>query len=139
MRSLFTRLKGLSPYAVLFIRLAFGFHLLYYAVPPLWNGTVVEGAEWLGSLGVPFPVLMSWLYILTEFLGGIMLIVGFQTRLVAIPLIITFLVAYFLVHGGDPYEDSFQALQMLAVSCYFLFHGSGKLSIDEAFKLELAD
>jgi putative oxidoreductase len=74
---------------------------------------------------------MSWAYILTQFIGGVLLIIGYKTRLIATPLIVTFLVAYFLVHAGDPYKDSFQAIQMLAVSLFFLFNGSGKLSLDD--------
>jgi len=41
---------------------------------------------------------MSWAYILEQFIGGIPLMIGFKTRLIAIPLIIMFLVAYFLIH-----------------------------------------
>jgi putative oxidoreductase len=74
---------------------------------------------------------MSWAYILTQFIGGVLLIIGYKTRLIATPLIVTFLVAYFLVHADDPYKDSFQAIQMLAVSLFFLFNGSGKLSLDD--------
>ncbi|NVK52106.1 MAG: DoxX family protein [Flavobacteriaceae bacterium] len=122
---------------VLFIRIAFGFHLLHYSWNDVINFSAGDNAEWLGSLGVPFPFIMSWAYILTQFIGGILLIIGFKTRLIAIPLIITFLVAYFLVHASDPYKDSFQAIQMLAVSFFFLFNGSGKLSLDDYLKSKI--
>jgi len=74
---------------------------------------------------------MSWAYILEQFIGGIPLMIGFKTRLIAIPLIIMFLVAYFLIHTSDPYKESFQAIQMLAVSLFFLFNSSGKLSLED--------
>lgn len=138
MNSIFNTLQRLvlnkSYLGVLFIRLAFGFHLLYYSWSDVVNLSAGENAEWLDSLGIPFPIVMSWLYILTQFLGGLLLIIGFKTRLIAIPLILTFLVAFFLVHATDPYKDSFQAIQMLAVSFFFLFNGSGKLSLDDYLK-----
>jgi hypothetical protein len=36
-----------------------------------------------------------------------------------------------LVHLGKTYKESFEAIQMLAVSFFFLFNGSGKLSVDD--------
>jgi putative oxidoreductase len=82
-------------------------------------------------MGVPFPYLMGWIYILTEFIGGIAIIVGFKTRWFALPLIFNFIVALVLVHLGKTYKESFEAIQMLAVSFFFLFNGSGKLSVDD--------
>ncbi len=124
------RLELFAPYAILLIRFTFGFHLLYYSWGSVITMSAGDNAGFLESLGVPLPHVMSWVYILTEFIGGILLIIGFKIRWIAIPLIITFLVAYFVVHSGDPYADSFQALQMLAVSVFFLLHGSGDLSVD---------
>jgi putative oxidoreductase len=125
------KLAFLQPYAAVFIRLAFGYHLIQYSYNDLFELTAGSGnAQWLGSLGVPFPYLMGWVYILTEFVGGVALVLGFQTRWFAIPLLINFIVAYGLVHSGDEYKKSFEAIQMLAVSLFFLFNGSGKLSLD---------
>ena len=125
------KFNPIAGYAPLIIRLAFGLHLIYYSGEAVLTLSAGESADFLASLGIPFPALMAWIYTLTEFIGGIFLIIGFKTRWIAIPLIITFLVAAFIAHAGDPYEDSFQALQMLAVSIYFLIRGAGKLSVDE--------
>ncbi|MYB39537.1 MAG: DoxX family protein [Gammaproteobacteria bacterium] len=60
-----------------------------------FEGTV----RWFeGSLGLPLPELMVVLVIGAEFVGGILLLVGLATRLVAIPLMVTMLVAAFAVH-----------------------------------------
>lgn len=129
--------KAIDPfkeYAPVFIRLAFGYHLLYYSWQPVITMSAGESASYLSSLGIPFPVFMSWLYVLTEFGGGILLIVGLKVRWAAVPLGITFAVATFLAHRGDPYESSFQALQLLAVSIFFFIGGTGKLSFDSLLK-----
>ncbi|MXZ56751.1 MAG: DoxX family protein [Gammaproteobacteria bacterium] len=58
--------------------------------------------EWFGdSLGLPFPWLMVVLAGLAEFGGAILLLIGWFIRLVTIPLMITMLVAAFLVHGDN--------------------------------------
>lgn len=59
-------------------------------------------ASWFGNaewgLGLPFPVLMAALATAAELVGGLFLLAGFMTRLVAIPLMITMLVAALSVH-----------------------------------------
>lgn len=63
-----------------------------------WENTVAwfGNSEW--GLGLPFPELMVALAAGSELVGGALLIPGLATRLVAIPLIVTMLVAIFSVH-----------------------------------------
>ncbi len=69
-----------------------------------WNklANFEQTAQWFGNpdwgLGLPFPALMTALAAGTEFFGGILLIAGLATRLIAIPLAVTMLVAMFAVH-----------------------------------------
>ncbi|HEU4495870.1 MAG TPA: DoxX family protein [Flavobacterium sp.] len=117
--------------APLFLRLVFGYHLIQYTYGDVFKGTAGSGnSEWLGSKGVPLPYLMGWVYILTEFLGGIALIFGFKIRYFALLLAINFIIALALVHIGDTYKNSFDAIHMLAISIFFLFNGAGSVSID---------
>jgi len=53
-------------------------------------------AEW--GLGLPLPLLLTSLAIAAELIGGVMLLFGFLTRLITIPLMVTMLVAIFSVH-----------------------------------------
>ena len=125
------RFSYLQPYAALFVRLAFGYHLVQYTYGDVFELTAgSSNKDWLAGMGVPFPYLMGWIYILTEFIGGIAIIIGFRTRWIALPLIFNFAVAIVLVHLGKTYKESFEAIQMLAVSFFFLFNGSGRLSVD---------
>lgn len=61
-----------------------------------------DTAAWMGNsdwgLGLPFPELMAALAGGTEFFGGILLLVGLATRLIAIPLMFTMIVAAVTVH-----------------------------------------
>lgn len=61
-----------------------------------------DTVAWFGNpdwgLGLPMPELMVSLAAGTEIIGGALLIVGFAVRLIAVPLMITMLVAIFTVH-----------------------------------------
>lgn len=57
--------------------------------------------SWFESMGMPLPVVSVALVALSEFVGGILLFVGWLTRLVCIPLMIAMLVAAFAVHGEN--------------------------------------
>jgi uncharacterized membrane protein YphA (DoxX/SURF4 family) len=62
-------------------------------------------AEWFGNpdwgLGLPVPYVMTALAAGAEFFGGIALVAGLATRLVALPLAITMLVAMLTVHWDN--------------------------------------
>ncbi len=57
---------------------------------------------WFGNpdwgLGLPFPTLLAHLAAYTEYYGAMLLLVGFATRWITIPLMVTMLVAIFAVH-----------------------------------------
>lgn len=61
-----------------------------------------DTVEWFGDsdwgLGLPFPVLLAGLATATELAGAVMLLLGLGVRLIAIPLMVTMLVAMFSVH-----------------------------------------
>ncbi|WP_226665906.1 DoxX family protein [Microbulbifer aggregans] len=65
-------------------------------------GHIEDVAAWFGNpdwgLGLPAPVLMAWLAALTEFIGGLALLLGLGVRLAAIPLMVTMAVAAVSVH-----------------------------------------
>lgn len=90
-------LEGLGPLA---LRLYLG-PIFIYAGWKKING-IEDTIAWFGNpdwgLGLPFPEFLGWLAALTEFGGGIALILGLATRLISIPLMVTMLVAAFAVH-----------------------------------------
>ena len=58
--------------------------------------------SWFGNpewgLGLPAPELMAFLAASTELIGGLLLVIGLATRWIAMPLMVTMLVAAFSVH-----------------------------------------
>lgn len=61
-----------------------------------------DTAAWFGNpewgLGLPMPEVMAALAAGTEFFGGLALIIGFATRWISIPLMVTMIVAAMTVH-----------------------------------------
>lgn len=79
-----------------------------YLVPVFWMaGTrkfmnFGDTVEWFGNpdwgLGLPFPALLAFLAASTELAGAVLLALGLAVRWIAIPLIVTMVVAIFTVH-----------------------------------------
>lgn len=76
------------------------------------------------------PVISLILAVIGEFIAPILIIIGYKTKLAAIPASITMLVAAFVVHASDPIGTKEKAL--LFAICYLTiaFTGAGKYSID---------
>jgi putative oxidoreductase len=95
-------------------------------------------AEFFGSLGIPFPMLNATLAGVTECFGGLLLLAGLASRLTAIPLIFTMIVAYSTADKeaaqaifSDP--DKFVTAApflFLFASLLVLVFGPGKVSLD---------
>lgn len=97
------KLDGLGPLA-----------LRLYLVPVFWvAGTnKLSGfdnvVEWFGNsdwgLGLPLPTLMAFLATWTEILGAVLLLLGLAVRWISIPLMVTMLVAIFVVHWDQGWQ-----------------------------------
>ena len=129
-------LNNLSRYrdiGVLVIRLAFGFQLVRvsYANALFPAENIPEFVGYLTSLGFPFPTIGAYLASYTEFIRGILLILGLFTRWAALFLIINFSVAFGLAHVsiGDTYQNTFPSLNLLAVSIFLFLNGSGRFAV----------
>jgi putative oxidoreductase len=71
------------------------------------------------------------LTILAEFVCALFITLGIKTRISLIPLIITMLVAAFIIHAGDPFAKvEFPLLYAYAFVAIFI-SGPGKFSIDK--------
>lgn len=64
---------------------------------------------------------------------SLLLIAGLGTRLAALPLAFTMLVAHFVVHAKDPWEIKELAAIYLLIYVVILLTGPGKFSLDALF------
>ncbi|MBC8042384.1 MAG: DoxX family protein [Rhizobacter sp.] len=119
-------------YAAIFIRLIVGFHLIYGVMDNVlsWD-RMLEFTVFLEARQFPLPLAGAVISVWVQFIAAVLIIIGFQTRLAALLLIVNFIAAIIIAHIGDAYPNMFPALLMLAAGCFFLFHGAGKVSIDD--------
>jgi putative oxidoreductase len=123
---------------LLFVRLAWGFQLYESG----W-GHLTHFADTLKNFqgwNVPFPAASVYVAGTTEFVGGILLMLGLFSRFISIPLFFNFCVAYLtaspgelkaLLHFKNP--DDFindAAFPFLVTSLLILAFGPGKISLD---------
>lgn len=88
-------------------------------------------AGYMGSLGLPAPMLVTWLIIALKVLGGIAIIIGFQTRLVSYAFVLFCIATAFIGHGAAGDEAVFW--KNIAIAGGFLVlsaSGAGNLSVD---------
>lgn len=115
--------------ALLICRIGIGLLMLTHGVPKLMMLFSGAPVQFPGLLGMS-PELSLGLAVFAEVICSIFLIAGFATRIAVLPLIVTMLVALFIVHGADPFGKQEPSLQYLLVYVILLFTGSGKFSID---------
>ena len=87
-----------APYAALLLRVTLGGVFLAHAALKLFVFTPAGTAKFFASVGVPGE--LAYLTIAAEIIGGVALIVGFRTRIVALALTPILLSAIVLVHGS---------------------------------------
>jgi putative oxidoreductase len=126
------KLSNLQDLPLFFFRLilAVGFF-----TPAMMKWKNIGGvAEWFGSMGIPMPTLNAYLAASTEMAAVILLPLGFATRFISIPLMITMVVAIVTVHigngfnaGDNGYEIPLYYMLMLLA---LLISGAGKFSLD---------
>lgn len=85
--------------AAMLLRVALGVLFLAHAGLKIFVFTPAGAAGYFGSLGLPGA--LAYLTIAAEVLGGIALIIGFQTSLVSLLLVPVLLGAAILAHGPN--------------------------------------
>jgi putative oxidoreductase len=129
-------LSYLQPYLLLALRSYWGFQFFMTGCGKLMS--IALTAEYFNSLHIPQPLINAYIAGGTECFGGLLLIIGFSSRIVAIPLIVTMLVAYGTAHtqaltGVFQNPDAFVAAPpflFLLVSTIVLVFGPGWISVD---------
>lgn len=113
---------------LLILRLAVGGMMLTHGWPKL--GRLLETPDkFADPLGVG-PEISLALAVFSELVCAGLLVLGAGTRAVAVPLLITMLVAAFIVHGDDPFKKQELALLYGAGTLTLILTGAGRLSVD---------
>lgn len=114
-------------YGVLFVRLIIGFHLIYGTADNVFAWSrMLEFRDFLAERGVPSPLFAANLSAWSQFLCGILYILGMWVRPAAVVMILNFIAALVIAHRVGGYPPAALAWIMLFSSIALLVHGPGR-------------
>jgi putative oxidoreductase len=119
---------------LLILRIGVASLMLTHGIPKLQ--ALIGGGEiqFPGVMGLS-PAISLSLAVFAEVLCSMLIFIGLATRFASIPLIITMLVAIFMIHGNDPIALQEPGLLYLFLYIPLLILGSGKFSVDRVLSL----
>lgn len=121
---------GKGGFALLILRLVAGPAFILHGWPKFQHAF-----SWMGA-DATVPGVLQALAALSEFGGGIALLLGLLTRLAALGIACTMLTAIFMVHlpRGDAFVGKGGSYELaavyLAIMLVFLLRGAGQFSLD---------
>lgn len=115
--------------ALLILRITVGLFMLTHGMGKFYKLVGDAPIQFIDPLGVGASTSLA-LTVFSEVLCSILLIIGLGTRLAAIPLLITMLVAAFIVHGADGFGKQELALIYATIYLVIALVGAGKISLD---------
>ncbi|TFF36221.1 DoxX family protein [Mucilaginibacter psychrotolerans] len=86
-----------------------------------------------GGIFKLFPIFFAWMGAFSEAFGGILLLMGFQTRLASFLIACTMLVAIFMQQLQNGTWNMLPAMGFLWVGIYSMILGSGRFGLDYLF------
>lgn len=122
-----------SDLAILLLRIGTGLMMLTHGIPKFkrfFSDGPVSFADPIGIGEVPSLVLAAF----AEAFCSVLILIGFRTRLASIPPLIAMLVAVFVIHSDDPFNNKELALHYVMAYLVLLLLGSGKYSVDALVK-----
>lgn len=123
-------------FGLLVLRIAIGGFMLAHGYPKLEKlmaGGDIQFADPIG-VGVILSLIMA---IFAEVFCSVLVVLGLGTRLAVIPLMVTMLVAIFIVHVPDGFQKQELPAHFLLVYFFLFLSGSGKYSLDHFISARL--
>lgn len=114
---------------ILILRVCIAVFMLIHGFPKLQKLLDNEPIKFANPIGIGEKASLI-LTVFAEVVCSVFLLLGLATRIAAIPLLFTMLVAVFIVHSGQDFSDKETAI--LYALCYgvLLISGGGRYSVD---------
>ena len=130
-------LDRLQPLALLVVRLALGAVMVAHGSHKVFGG-LHHHAQFVASLGI--PAWLGYVSAFAEFLGGVLILVGFFTRPAALAVCVDLIVAIGKVHWhngltGSPDRVGYELpLSLAALAFALIFFGAGPIALDHVLR-----
>ncbi|MBY6087205.1 DoxX family protein [Priestia flexa] len=115
-----------------FIRVVLGLTFFIHGLSKFQGG--IDGTVgFFESIGI--SGFMAYVVAIIELIGGVAVIVGLGTRIVAALFVFVMLGAIFTAKLGAPFVGGYELdIALLAMSLHLVFAGSGALSLDQLLR-----
>jgi putative oxidoreductase len=130
-------LNNLQPWGAFFLRLVLGVAMIYNGYDKViphggFHGNAFSALDhhshYVASLGLPY--WLGYVSALTEFIGGILILLGLLTRFAAFLIACNMMVAIVMVTRHHGYSGSEYALALFVIALMLLFYGAGACALD---------
>ena len=131
-------LNSLQPWGAFFLRLVLGGAMVYNGYSKVIPAGGFHGgntfsaldhhSHFVASLGLPY--WLGYVSAITEFFGGILILLGLLTRFAAFLIACNMLVALVTVTRHHGYSGSEYPLALFVIALMLLFYGSGACALD---------
>ena len=127
--------------SLMILRVVLGIIFAYHGylklfVPGGFKGTV----DFFTLVGIYVPRFSALFVSLLEFVGGLLLIIGFLVRLVSVLLVFEMFVAFFAVHMRNGFvvsKGGYEFVLVLLASLFMIVaNGAGRLTVKSLFSKE---
>ncbi|WP_316747305.1 DoxX family protein [Pedobacter gandavensis] len=123
-------------FMLLVLRVSIAALMIVHGYPKLQYLTSGEPIQFMDLFGIGTTASLA-LAVFAEFFCSIFLLFGLGTRFALLPLIVTMLIAIFMVHAVDPFDKKELACHYLLVYVFLLVSGAGKYSLDRLISRNL--
>ena len=129
-------LDRLQPLALVVMRLALGAIMVSHGYQKVF--ALHQTASFMHNLGI--PTWLAYVSSFTEFLGGLLILAGFFTRVASFAVCIDLVVAIWKAHwhnglrGSPAGPGSEFPLAAAAIACALIFFGAGSISLDHILR-----
>lgn len=112
------------------IRICIGILMNYHGYEVFNDKLLIEYSQWEQFKNYSNPKLLVTIGKAIEFICGLLLALGFYTRIGAFLLVISMLFIVFFIGNGQFWYSDQHPFLLLLFGLLFLFYGSGPLSLD---------
>ena len=130
-----------SDRGILILRVIIGISFIVHGYPKIMGGVEkwIMLGKTMGNIGINFiPAFWGFCAAVSEFFGGIALIIGFLTKIASSGIGFTmFIAAVMHLTNGDGFNKMSHPIELMVVCIFLILTGAGNISVDRLMNKKL--